>query len=211
MRGNVQTFIEILKKINNNKYNAYAFDISLSRISLGRKLCKKRNTYLFQSDLFNLPFKDNSIDILYTLHSLEPNGGREVEALKELYRVTRKFLILYEPIYEFGNSKVKRHIKKNDYVRNLYKYCKELDFKIIEYKFLYNSLHSSNNTGLIIIQKKIKKGSDNNVDFVCPITNCKLIKDGNILTSKGKSGLIYPIINGIPSLVKSNAILSTKL
>ena len=43
--------------------------------------------------------KSNSVDIIYTNHSLEPNGGREEVILKELLRVTNKYLILFEPIY----------------------------------------------------------------------------------------------------------------
>lgn len=51
-----------------------------------------------------MPLKDNSIDIVYTSHSIEPNGGREEEALEELYRVANKYLILLEPDYELANE-----------------------------------------------------------------------------------------------------------
>jgi ubiquinone/menaquinone biosynthesis C-methylase UbiE len=32
---------------------------------------------LVVADLFHIPFADNSVDVVYTSHSLEPNGGRE--------------------------------------------------------------------------------------------------------------------------------------
>ena len=44
-------------------------------------------------DMFNLPITDDSIDLVYTVHALEPNGGKEKEALKELYRITKKYLM----------------------------------------------------------------------------------------------------------------------
>ena len=70
------------------------------------------NSGLFVGDLFNAPIEDSSFDVVYTSHSLEPNGGFERKALIELHRITRKYLVLFEPIYELGSSKSKVFMEK---------------------------------------------------------------------------------------------------
>ena len=54
---------------------------------------------------------DKSVDVVYTAHSLEPNGGRELEAVKELLRITSKRLILIEPSYELADKECKIRMK----------------------------------------------------------------------------------------------------
>jgi uncharacterized protein YbaR (Trm112 family) len=145
------------------------------------------------------------------LHSLEPNGGKEIEALKELYRITKNYLILYEPMYEFGTKKVKKHIDDHGYVKNLYKYCKKLNYNVIRYSFLYNSLHSNNNSGIIIIKKNnIKNKKLKKINFVCPLTKQKLIKRKNYYYEK-IFGLAYPVIENIPCLLQENKIVALKI
>ena len=76
--------------------------------------------------MFNLPLLDNSIDIVYTSHSMEPNGGHEEELLAELYRVTNNYLILLEPAYEFASEEARARMRKHGYVTNLYETAKRL-------------------------------------------------------------------------------------
>ncbi|ODN65364.1 hypothetical protein A9E74_02832 [Methylophaga muralis] len=71
------------------------------------------------ADLFEIPLADSSVDIIYTSHSLEPNGGREEAALKELLRVARRAVILFEPIYELGNVEAQLRMDTHKYVKQL--------------------------------------------------------------------------------------------
>jgi SAM-dependent methyltransferase len=189
---------------------SYGFDISWSRIKYARKFMKELNVHdveLFTGDLFTYPLKDNSIDIVYTSHSIEPNGGREEEALKELYRITKDYLILLEPSYDFADEKGKERMQEHGYVTKLYSTAKELGYKVVEHRLFDVSVNPLNPTGLIVIQKN----GDSEVfePLCCPISKSDLIKESNSYFSK-ESLLAYPIIDEIPCLLPQNAILATK-
>jgi uncharacterized protein YbaR (Trm112 family) len=188
------------------------FDISWSRLKFGQELLNDfniSNVNLFTANLFEIPLLDNSIDIVYTSHSIEPNGGNEENALKELYRITKKYLILLEPSFEFANDEAKARMKKHGYVTELYSTAKRLNYKIIEHRLFDYSSNPLNPTGLIIIEKK---GADsNNPNLVCPISLTELIIYSDSLLYSKESFLAYPVIDGIPCLLKENSILATHL
>lgn len=63
------------------------------------------------ADLFDIPLKDASVDVVYTSHSHEPNGGLEEDAIRELMRIARRAVILVEPIYELANSEAQSRMR----------------------------------------------------------------------------------------------------
>jgi len=219
--GKIETVLEVgvgegttlgptFNYLKNKNVRVYGFDISWSRVKIASDFLLNysiENISLFVGDLFNIPLNDNSIDVVYTSHSLEPNGGREREALKELYRVTKKYLVLLEPIYEFGNQEAKERMDNHGYIKNMYTTVKDLGYEIVEYKKFELCSNPLNPTGLIIIEKKSMK--NNSDELCCPITKTKLEKIDGAYYSK-KSLLAYPILASIPCLLKDNAILATK-
>lgn len=208
--GEATTLGNVLKLIKNKSISSYGFDISWSRIKYAKKFLQKKNiekVNLFVADLFCLPLKDNSIDIVYTSHSIEPNGGKEREALMELYRITNKYLILLEPDYEFANEEAKNRMRHHGYVTNLYSTAKDLGYEIIEHKLFGINSNQLNPTGLIIIKKDGQTKETN--PMCCPITK----KDISLIKScyfSEESFLIYPIIDGIPCFLPQNAILASR-
>ena len=210
--GEATTLNMLIKYLKNKPSNIFGFDISWSRLKFGLELLKDFNIFnvnLFTANLFEIPLLDNSIDIVYTSHSIEPNGGKEENALKELYRITKKYLILLEPSFEFANDEAKARMKKHGYVTELYATAKKLDYKIIEHRLFDYSSNPLNPTGLIIIEKE--GASSNNPNLVCPISQTELLKYSASLLYSKESFLAYPIIEGIPCLLKENSILATHL
>lgn len=100
---------------------ALGFDISWSRIQAGRNWLRENqiSAHLFVADLFNMPIADNAVDVVYTAHSLEPNGGRESAAISECLRIARKAVVLVEPIYELAPEAAQLRMASHGYVRNL--------------------------------------------------------------------------------------------
>lgn len=209
--GEATSMIEIIKSLNLNLKKIYGFDISWSRIKYAQKMIEEyglENTELFTADLFEMPFNDNSIDLVYTIHALEPNGGKEVQAIKELYRVSNKYVVLVEPCYEVANEESKERMDKLGYVKGIREIIQTLGYTIIIDEMLENDINPLNKAKIIVIEKE----SIQNVNYAlsCPLTKTPLVRlEGCYYSSE--SLLAYPIINGIPCLLSENAIVATKM
>jgi uncharacterized protein YbaR (Trm112 family) len=164
---------------------------------------------LLTGDLFATPFRDNSIDVVYTSHSLEPNGGREKEALKELFRIARKYVVLLEPAYELAHESAKARMRKHGYVTRLQEAAVELGYTVSEHRLFDICSNPENPTGLTIIPKHCSESQPNDV-LACPVTNTVLEERDMFLFSE-KGMLVYPKIMGIPCLLPQNAVIATHL
>jgi ubiquinone/menaquinone biosynthesis C-methylase UbiE/uncharacterized protein YbaR (Trm112 family) len=212
--GEGTTFAGIVSKLNNQDVPSFGFDISYSRIQYAQEHLKSMGLdtpLLFTGNFFNCPIQDDAIDIVYSCHSLEPNGGMEKEILAELYRTTRKYLVLIEPIYEMGSPQSKVHMDKHGYVKNLHKTAIELGYKVTDYRILFgDNIQSNNNTGVIVIEKNsARQNIREKIDPMgCPVTKLPLSSHKQHYYCKD-SLLLYPVINNIPCLLPDNAIVAT--
>jgi uncharacterized protein YbaR (Trm112 family) len=206
--GEATTLGNVVERLKNKPEAVYGFDLSWSRIRFGQKYLEEKqiNGNLFTGNLFTAPIADNAIDVVYTSHSIEPNGGKEREALMELHRITNKYLVLLEPAYEFADDDGKKRMEKLGYVRDLYKVAKDLGYKVVEYRKFDYSSNALNPTGVMVIEKDPKE-SDQDV-LVCPISKTPLRLAKSVYYSKD-SCLAYPIVAGVPCLLPDNAILAT--
>ncbi len=190
---------------------SFGFDLSYSRIAYAKKWLEKRNianSLLCTGSLFNIPFLDSSFDVVYTSHSIEPNGGHEKAILHELYRVTRQFLVLLEPEYELASNAAKKRMNRHGYCKNLKGTADSLDYDVLEHKLFTYESDSLNPTALTIIRKN--KGINiPRLTFACPKSKTPLQKIGGALFSQ-EALMVYPIIRDIPCLRVENGILSSK-
>jgi len=207
--GEATTLVNLLKHLDKKNIKPYGFDLSWSRLRYAKQFSEKHNykINLFAGDLFSIPVADESIDIVYTSHSIEPNGGREEEALKELYRITKHYLILLEPDFERASVKAKKRMISNGYITKLKEAIKKLNYNIILDEPFTGSSNALNPTGITIIKKE-SNSSSKSFRFVCPHTKQPISKVRNVYANN-KAGFIYPIIDRIPCLLSSNAILAT--
>lgn len=150
--GNILNIQELKKSHGDKKF--VGIDIAHNRLRLGLEQLKLDNSTdvsVLNADAFHLPFKDKRFDIAFTVHCLEQIGKEAKGVLKELERVTKRKLILIEPIYEYGNTVQKLYLLKKDYLRGLLKTLKSLQYK---YQMAKLDTHSNpfNPSGLIIIK-----------------------------------------------------------
>jgi hypothetical protein len=210
--GEATTLIPLFDKLNHKPDQLIGFDSSWSRIFTAKKFAADLNTIkplLAVGNLFNCPLKDNSIDLVLTSHAIEPNGGLEKEALVELYRITKKYLVMFEPIYEFADQAGKDRMNLLGYVKGLKQTAIDLGYNVIRYELLGYNKDLSNPTGVIVIQKNIDSESEE-IQFCDPVSKLPLHDSSDCMYNQ-ESGLSYPKIMGIPCLKIENAIVATKI
>lgn len=159
----------------------------------------------------SLPFADHSIDLVYTMCSLEPNGGREEQLIQELARVARKYIVMLEPSYELANQEQRHRMDLHGYVKNLPSVARNVGLEVLlteKFPVDENPMNPTAITICKVIEDNEKKIEPN--PFACPITKTPMEKVGDCFYSK-ESMLAYPIINGVPCLTADNAVVATKL
>lgn len=208
--GEATTLANVIEKMENKPRFACGFDISWSRINYAKAFARSKNVddqWFFTGDLFHIPLKDNCVDIVYTSHSIEPNGGREKEALQELYRIASRYLVLLEPAYELASVEAKARMEHHGYVRGLKSTAEDLGYKVAEYRLFDHIINPLNPTGLIVIEKNAA-ANPVQPQFACPITGGIMERSGDCFYA-AESLMAYPIIGGVPCLLAENGILAS--
>ncbi len=202
----------------NYELQSFAFDLSWSRIAYSRRWLRQNgfaNTRLCTGDFFQVPFLDNSIDVVYTSHSIESNGGNEEPILRELYRITRKYLILLEPGYELASDEARARMDAKGYCKNLKGVSQSLGYDVLEHELFPFSANPMNPTAITVIRKPARQDDrgemrEHLTDFIaCPRSKTPLKLIGDTLYSP-ESLVVYPVIGGIPCLRIENSVLASK-
>jgi uncharacterized protein YbaR (Trm112 family) len=178
-----------------------------------RVISKERLTALspFVGDLFRLPFLDNSIDLVWTAHALEPNGGREVAALEELFRVSSQSVVSFEPSYEENSLEGRRRIESLGYVRGLSMAITQAGGELMA-SFPLRNVGNALNPTWAYVCRKAERGTRRiqGLPWACPASRLAMERRGDCFFSVS-SRLAYPIIQGIPILRVGQAILASSL
>jgi hypothetical protein len=209
--GEATTLAGVLSALRCSPREAFGFDISWSRCAHGMAWLREKDVVaqLFVGDLFNIPLEDGSIDVVYTSHSLEPNGGREKEAIRELLRIARKAVVLIEPAFEFASEEGRQRMISHNYVRNLRGAAEELGAQVVEHKLLNVYGNPLNPSGLLSLIKSAPSMATR-VRWRCPITHVPMHSTGDAFVAQ-KAGLVYPILKGIPLLRSEHAVVASVL
>ena len=152
----------------------------------------------FSNNSIKIPLPDNSIDIVTTCHSLESNKINANKILKELWRISKKKLILLEPnnrlTKKYSNKIVEQKFKKHKYVLELEKKLKKITIK---YKIIDNKLNFDPTlpASIFILEKNSNKS--NKFNFLNPKDNNDILKNRTNFYYSKKTGQIFPIIDGI--------------
>ncbi|PID79117.1 methyltransferase type 11 [bacterium DOLZORAL124_64_63] len=190
---------------------AHGFDLSWSRAAFARRYLEKqkiRLATLCTGNLFAIPYADSSIDVVYTSHTIEPNGGQEKTLIQELYRVARRYLVLLEPGYELASPEARRHMRSHGYCRGIKAAAQELGYRILRHQLFPHTANPLNPTALTIIEKNADTEMPDEV-LACPRFKTPLEKLGGLYFSP-EALVVYPVVGGIPCLRIENGILASK-
>lgn len=210
--GEATTLAWVMKELGRHDLSAFGFDVSWSRINVAKEWIAENSVAanLFVSDLFYIPLADNSIDIIYTSHSLEPNGGQEEAALRELLRVARKAVVLVEPIYELATAKAQERMVSHGYVRELKSVAESLGADVVEYGLLDVCENPLNPSGVVLMIKPDPVPMVAETIWQCPLTGTSMSDQGDLFLAE-KVGMAYPVMRGIPLLRKEHGVVASRV
>jgi hypothetical protein len=204
----------VLQALKNKPSASYGFDVSWSRIQVGRQWLDElgQRTQLFVGDLMDIPMQAGSIDVVYSSHSLEPNGGREAAMIAECMRVARHAVVLVEPIYELADAAAQARMESHGYVRGLHDAAAKLGATILEYRLLDYCGNPLNPSGVLVMKKKNEstgvQGSAPSAIWRCPLTGAPLIPNTNGYYAK-EVGIVYPLLRSVPMLRREHGIVAS--
>lgn len=208
--GEATTLCNTVAKLRRQPREIHGFDISWSRIAYARRFARGFNFQptLSTGDLFHIPAPDSSFDIVFTSHALEPNHGRERDALAELARVSRKWVALFEPSYELGSPEARARIEAHGYIRGLPEVARELGLEVVEHRLIEVTYNPLNPTALLLLRKSAGDTAETAPGFGCPVCRRQLAPvRGQFFCAP--CSLVFPVIDGIPCLLPGNGILAS--
>lgn len=211
--GEATTLAGVLRALDRTP-QALGFDISWSRCKHGLDWLSQKQVAanLFVADLFDIPLDDDSVDVVYTSHSLEPNGGKEEQAVAELLRIARRAVVLIEPAYELSNEAAQARMRSHGYVRNLKQVAEKLGTTVSDYRLLDYCVNPLNPSGLLLLEKKRDKGNKlppvSEIKWRCPLTHSAMVESASGFYSS-QTGVVYPVLSGIPLLRAEHAVVAS--
>lgn len=214
--GELTTITLVLNSIYVEFANVLAFDISWSRLKKGMKFHIDNNRKLnvnvdtFVADIKDIPLHDKCVDVVTSTHALEPNGGNLSALLKELFRVAKRKLVLFEPSYELNSNEGKARMDKLGYIKGVETEVVRLGGRVTDIIPITNTSNPLNPTACYVIEPP-SNSSNIEIDkaILCvPGTNFRLKDSGTFLVSED-TGLLFPVLENIPILLSKSAILAT--
>lgn len=213
--GEATTLTSILNHMKTRPKEIHAFDISLSRLLYAQEFLKRgqferENVKLAMADLREIPYVDQSFDLVLTTEAIEPNGGYVTEIISELFRVARQTVIMIEPYYEGSSAEAKARMDSHNYVRDLPAVIEKLGGALVSLEPLKVNVNPLNPYWAFVVTPPRSQVNQTSAQYQCPVSHTPLTKIGDVLFSE-QSGLAYPIIQGIPLLDSSNFFVAHAL
>ena len=216
--GEATMACSVLNAMKRPPRHRYGFDVALSRLLYGQIWSRKQgqpNLKLFQGSLLAIPILADTFDVVFTNHAIEPNRDKEREILAELYRVSRRYLVLREPSWQFGDDASRAWIEHHRYIKDIPDALRDLGYEVVEHApFGEGDANPRNRSALTIVEKRDRDlGTVPTTPFpespyASPFAKTPLVVTGEALYSDDDA-LVFPIISGIPCLLGESGIFST--
>lgn len=211
--GEATTLYYLIEALGRVPPVVHGFDLCWSRVACGREWLAQQPLHipaqLSVASLLHIPYADNSLDVVFTVHAVEPNRDKEASILAELHRVASRYIILLEPDYESSPENVRARMDGHAYCRGITETANRLGFEVVRHGRFDFSLSEMNPTGLTLIRKSDSKQGVTPA-FVCPAYRTPLVEAEGCFFS-ADSMRAYPILHGIPYLRPEQAIIASKL
>ncbi len=199
----------------------YAFDASVSRIMWAQRNFSHAAmpAHLFVADTLEIPLPSDSVDLVVSIHSMEPNGGREQELLSELLRVARLHVVLVEPSPEFATTQQHARMLSHGYATEIWSAVQTSGAEVLLHEPWPLNTNPDNPAAVTILDAKsrsermppeARSNSSDALRYVSPRNQGPLIEIDAGYYSPSE-GLVFPSVAGFPILLGEKAILATQL
>ena len=208
--GELTTLAPVAGRISEPTLAVHASELSWSRCRIGRDFANSLGvnlSSLTSASVTALPFASNSIDFVYTHFCLEELAGYEREAVKELFRVARRAVLLIEASYELGSLPQRRKLRNRCWNVGLLSAVKSLGYRIIRHELLPFSADPFHHGSIIQIEKTTTDPKPSFV-LVCPRCKSELRRD-KVVYFCGACQVVFPILDGIPVFIHNNAVIAS--
>ncbi len=212
--GEAVTLVPFLEAFPEKISVRYGFDISWSRLQYARQFLEAHEygkTQLCVGSLQEMPFVDEAFDLIMTSHALEPNGGDELQIMRELFRVSAHTVALFEPSYAFADTVGKQRITEKGYVKHLDQVAREAGFKVLYHQPLSAAMNPQNPTAALVLQKPtVRTATLPEQKYACPRAKTMLASQEEGYFSED-SFLFYPVVKNVPILRADHALLASAM
>jgi ubiquinone/menaquinone biosynthesis C-methylase UbiE len=212
--GEGTTLIPLVKELE-FRGQVLGFDASISRASWAAANCRHlKNIEIFVAEMSRIPLADHSIDLVLTVHSLEPNGGKEQELVSELARVSAKYVVMIEPDFESASQEQQIRMNQLGYVKGLETAIAGSNLDILDKVYIQENSNPANRASMWICEKLNlpterevpERGySEQTPAWLDPLSFQALEYDGSWFRSQ--DGICYPTIDGLPLLRTDDGVL----
>lgn len=215
--GELTTLSPLANQIDIPIQKLFGLEISWSRLSAGRgywdRIVKNSalDLSLFVAEMADIPLPSKSIDVVITSHALEPNGENATALLSEIFRVSKK-CVFFEPSYEMNSDEGKARMDRLGYIKGIEQKVASLGGKVHQATLMKN-IKPSNPTACYVVEPPVddtSRPAADQIGFTVPGTDFRLKEHDGFLLSDD-TGIIYPVLDGIPILKKQTGILATRL
>ena len=219
--GELTTLSFVLDKLPISPAQVIGTDISWSRLKIGLDFVEEHfkgghpSLRVISCEMGSLPFSSKSIDVTISNHALEPNGLDVASLVKELFRVTKNHLVLFEPYFEGSSQEVRNRMDLHGYFKGIEKIVEDLGGRIEKIIRLENSVNKLNPTNCFVItppDEKVSPESDTSREGILtvPGTDSPIILKESFYHSPF-FGLCFPILEGIPILRTKSSIFASSM
>lgn len=150
--GNCINAMSLLEKYG-SKIAYTGFDLSAKRIEVSKDYwgSKLDGASFSEMSATNIAFKDNSFDLVFSMHVLEQITYEVGSAIDEMLRVASKRVVFIEPTYEFGNTAQRLKLVLNDQLRTLLPEINKRNLNVVKSYPCKTLANPTNPTGIHVV------------------------------------------------------------
>jgi ubiquinone/menaquinone biosynthesis C-methylase UbiE len=153
--GNCINLVNLSQRFK-KEVELYGIDISTRRLEVARKFFKEdlAGVNLFEAARTQKTNWDNGyFAVVFSMHCLEQIAHETMAAVKEMYRLADRKLVMIEPVFELGNPAQKLYLYNSDHCRILLKTIHALGYKIARLEPLNIQSNPVNQSSIVVIEK----------------------------------------------------------